>query len=139
MLVLGRGTVRAFTRNGYDWSDRYPSIVASAAELRCRSAILDGEVIVQNARGASDFEGLQHALKHRPHSLIFYAFDLLHLDGNDVRALPLVDRRAKLKELIGEDGTGALQFSEEFIGDAAAFFCACAHPGIVNIGRRGCA
>ena len=55
---------------------------------------------MQDARGASDFEGLQHALKHRPHSLIFYAFDILHLHSNDLRALPLVDRRAKLKELI---------------------------------------
>ena len=116
MLVLDRGTVRAFTRNGHNWSDRYPGIVASAAKLKCRSASLDGEVIVQDARGASDFEGLQHALKHRPHSLIFYAFDILHLDGNDLRAWLLIDRRAKLKTLIGDEGKGALQFSEEFIG-----------------------
>ena len=79
LLVLDRGSVRAFTRNGHDWSDRYPGIVDSAARLGCKSAILDGEVIVQDLRGASDFEGLHHALKHRPHSLIFYAFDLLHL------------------------------------------------------------
>ena len=133
ILVLDRGTVRAFTRNGHDWTDRYPGIAACAPRLGCRSAILDGEVIVQDARGASDFEGLQHALKHRPHSLIFYAFDLLHLDGNDLRALPLIDRRAKLKALIGEEGTGALQFSEEFIGDAAAFFRACAKHGLEGI------
>ena len=133
MLVLDRGTVRAFTRNGHDWSDRYPGVVASAGRLSCRSAVLDGEVIVQDARGASDFEGLQHALKHRPHSLIFYAFDLVHLGGNDLRALPLIDRRAKLKALIGEDGTGALQFSEEFIGDAAAFFRACAKHRLEGI------
>ena len=124
--MLDGGSVRAFTRNGHDWSDRYPGIVASAARLDCRSAILDGEVIVQNARGASDFVGLQHALKHRPHSLIFYAFDILHLDGNDLRALPLMERRAKLKDLVGEKGVAALQFSEEFIGDGAALFRGCA-------------
>ena len=133
MLVLDRGSIRAFTRNGHDWSDRYPGIVASAARLGCRSAILDGEVIVQNTRGASDFEGLQHALKHRPHSLIFYAFDLLHLDGNDLRALPLVDRRAELKKLIGEEGAGALQFSEEFVGDGAALFRECAKHELEGI------
>ena len=133
MLVLDRGTVRAFTRNGYDWSDRYPGIVTSAAGLKCRSAILDGEVIVQDALGASDFEGLQHALKHRPHSLIFYVFDILHLGGNDLRALPLVERRAKLKALIGDESTGPLQFSEEFIGDGAALFRACAKHQLEGI------
>ena len=125
--------VRAFTRNGHDWTDRYPGIAACAARLGCRSAILDGEVIVQDARGASDFDGLQHALKHRPHSLIFYAFDLLRLDGNDLRALPLTDRRAKLKKLIGAEVTGALQFSEEFIGDGAALFRACAKHQLEGI------
>ena len=133
LLVRDQGSVRAFTRNGHGWSDRYPGVVASAARLRCRSAILDGEVIVQDARGASDFEGLQHALKHRPHSLIFYAFDLLHLDGKDLRALPLIERRANLKNLIGEDGAGALQFSEEFIGEGAALFRACAKHQLEGI------
>ena len=88
---------------------------------------------MQNERGASDFEGLQHALKHRPHALLFYAFDLLHLDGKDLRALPLIDRRERLKELIGEEGTGALQFSEEFIGDGAALFRACAKHQLEGI------
>ena len=133
LLLRDRCSVRAFTRNGHDWSDRYPGIVDSAAGLECRSAILDGEVIVQDVRGASDFAGLQHALKHRPHSLIFYAFDLLHLDGKDLRALPLIERRAKLKELIGGDGAGALQFSEEFIGDGAALFRACAKHRLEGI------
>ena len=107
VLVLDRGSVRAFTRNGHDWSDGYPAIVASVAELRCRSAILDGEVIVQDGRGAADFEALQRALRGRPHSLIFSAFDVLHLDGNDLRDLPLVERRARLKKLIGDEGAGA--------------------------------
>ena len=97
LLVLDRGSVRAFTRNGHDWSDRYPGIVASAARLGCRAAILDGEVIVQDPRGASDFGALQQALRHWSHELIFYTFDILHLDGIDLRALPLVDRRAKLR------------------------------------------
>ena len=55
-VVIERGQARVFTRNGYDWSDRYPSIVRAAASLRCKSAIIDGEAIVQNGNGASDFE-----------------------------------------------------------------------------------
>jgi len=126
MLVVERGTARAYTRNGHDWSDRYPGIIAAARKLPCRSAILDGEVIVQDARGVSDFEALQAALRSQPAQLIFYAFDLLHLDGKDLREKPLIERRTKLKRLIEQDPDNRIQFSEEFIGDAAAFFHACA-------------
>jgi len=56
----------AHTRNGHNWSDRYPGIIAAARKLSCRSAILDGEVIVQDARGVSDFEALHVALRPRP-------------------------------------------------------------------------
>jgi bifunctional non-homologous end joining protein LigD len=51
MLVVERGAARSYTRNGHDWSGRYPGIIAAARNLRCRSAILDGEVIVQDGRG----------------------------------------------------------------------------------------
>jgi bifunctional non-homologous end joining protein LigD len=125
MLLVKRGTALAHTRNGHDWSDRYPGIVAAAGKLPCRNAILDGEVIVQDARGVSDFEALQAALRSQPTRLIFYAFDLLHLDGKDLRDIPLVERRAKLQTLLGSLES-PLQFSEEFIGDADAFFRACA-------------
>jgi bifunctional non-homologous end joining protein LigD len=93
--------------------------------LNCQSAILDGEVIVQDRRGASDFGSLQAALRARRAPLIFYAFDLLHLDGKDLRERPLIERRAKLRALIGSDAS-PLQFGEEFVGDGAAFFRTCA-------------
>jgi len=126
MLLVERGAARAHTRNGHNWSDRYPGIIAAARKLPCRSAILDGEVIVQDARGVSDFEALQAALRSQPARLIFYAFDLLHLDGKDLLDRPLVERRAKLQTLLDRDLESPLQFSEEFVGDAAAFFRACA-------------
>jgi bifunctional non-homologous end joining protein LigD len=78
-VLVERG--RVLTRNGYDWTDRYPSIVRTAAKLRCKSAIIDGEAIVQDGDGASNFEALSSALRRQPHSIILYAFDLLHLDG----------------------------------------------------------
>src|SRR5262245_21124087 len=81
-LVIERCKARVFSRNGYDWSDRYPGIVRAAAKLQCKSAIIDGEAIVQNGHGASDFEA---ALRRQPHSIFLYAFDLLHLDGKDLR------------------------------------------------------
>src|SRR6516162_4892225 len=126
MLVIERSTAHAYTRNGHDWSDRYPGIIMAARKLPCRAAILDGEVIVQDGRGVSDFEALQTALRSKSANVVFYAFDLLHLDGKDLRERPLIERRAKLKRLIAGDSKSQLQFSDEFVGDAAAFFRACA-------------
>jgi ATP-dependent DNA ligase len=75
--------VCAYTRNGFDWSDCYSSVIRAAAKLRCKSAIIDGEVIVQDERGVSDFEALKFAISWQPQGLIFYAFDLLHMNGKD--------------------------------------------------------
>ena len=106
-VLVERGEARVFTRNGYDWSDRYPSIVRAATNLRCQSAIIDGEAIVQNGHGASDFEALSTAMRRQPHSIILYAFDLLHLDGKDLRQQTLMERRASLKTLLGKQMTEA--------------------------------
>jgi bifunctional non-homologous end joining protein LigD len=130
-VLLGRGQARVFTRNGYDWSDRYPSIVRSAANLHCQSAIIDGEAIVQNGNGASDFEALSSALRRQPHSM--YAFDLLHLDGKDLRQQTLIERRASLRHLLGADDQSRIQFSDEFDGDGDALFKACAEQGLEGI------
>jgi bifunctional non-homologous end joining protein LigD len=111
LLIVERRKARAYTRNGFDWTDRYPAITKAAAKLDCRSAIIDGEVIVQNEHGVSDFEALKSALRWRPQSLILCAFDLLHLNGKDLRLIPTEH---------------PFLFSEEFTGDAAAFFQACA-------------
>ena len=96
-VVIERGQVRVFSRNGHDWSDRYPSIVRAAANLHCQSAIIDGEAIVQDGDGASNFEALSSAMRRQPHSIILYAFDLLHLDGKDFRQQTLLERRAQLE------------------------------------------
>ena len=133
LLVVERGNACAYTRNGFDWSDRYPGIISAAAKLRCRAAILDGEVIVQGEGGVSDFEALRSAIRWQPHKLLFYAFDILHLDGHDLRDQPLLERRAKLKELVGRDRTCPLQICDEFTGDSAAFFRACAAHGLEGV------
>jgi ATP-dependent DNA ligase len=98
MLVIERSTAHAYTRNGHDWSDRYPGIIMAARKLPCRNAILDSEVIVQDGRGVSDFEALQIALRSKTAHLIFYAFDLLHLDGIDLRDKPLLEGIASFRD-----------------------------------------
>jgi bifunctional non-homologous end joining protein LigD len=132
-VVIDRGQARVFSRNGHDWSDRYPSIVRAAAKLRCQSAIIDGEAIVQNGDGASDFEALGSAMRRNPHSIILYGFDLLHLDGKDLRQQTLMERRASLKQLVGTDAQSRIQFSDEFNGDGDALFKACAERALEGI------
>ena len=72
---------------------------------------------MQDAKGASDFEALSSAMRLRPECVILYAFDLMHLNGNDLRQDALIERRAILKALLGDDEEGRIQFSEEFDGD----------------------
>ena len=131
LLIIERRKARAYTRNGFDWTDRYSAIMNVAAKLDCRSAIIDGEVIVQNEDGGSNFEALRSAIRWSPQCLIFCAFDLLHLNGKDLREQPLLERRAKLKGLVLSEHP--FLFSEEFIGDADAFFQACAHHQLEGI------
>ena len=82
-----------------------PGIVRAASDLRCRSAIIDGEAIVQDGNGASDFDALPAAIQSRSNSIILCAFDLLHLNGVDLRQQILLDRRAELSHLLGGDPT----------------------------------
>ena len=86
LLLIENGEGRVFARNGHDWSDRYPGIVRAAAQIKCRSAIIDGGTIVQDLNGASDFDALALAMRSRSEQIVFYAFDLLHLNGRDIRA-----------------------------------------------------
>jgi bifunctional non-homologous end joining protein LigD len=88
------GTVRLYTRCGYDWTGRYPAISGTATLLRVRSFTLDGEAVVCGPDGVSIFDAL-----HRRGTVSearLYAFDLLELDGEDLRGLPLAERKKRL-------------------------------------------
>jgi bifunctional non-homologous end joining protein LigD len=89
LLAVGGGKARAYTRSGLDWSAKFASVVKAAAGLEVGSALIDGEVVVLDANGRSDFQALQGALKGGKANLIFFAFDLLELDGHDLRRQPL--------------------------------------------------
>jgi bifunctional non-homologous end joining protein LigD len=120
-LIVEHGKARALTRRGFDWSDKYGPIVEAAAALKAKSAIVDGEVVVFNDNGVSDFQALRSAIRWQPERLVFIAFDLLHVDGKDLGNLPLLTRRALLQELIDEEG-GAIQFSHHISGNGGDFF-----------------
>ena len=86
--------VRLFTRNGHDWSDRYPLITEAALRNRNTSFVVDGEAVLLGVDGSSDFDGL-HSRKHDD-EVQFYAFDMLVSDGDDLRKLPLTMRKTNL-------------------------------------------
>ncbi|MET0542638.1 MAG: DNA ligase D [Variovorax sp.] len=112
--IEGR-SVRCFTRNGHDWSARMPELVAALGKLNARSAWLDGEIVVDNDQGAPDFQALQNAFERgATQQIAYWLFDLLFLDGRDLRELPLVQRRAMLADLLGEQPPPALRLSQAF-------------------------
>ena len=96
--------VRMLTRNGYDWSDRYPLIVEAALRNRCTSFVVDGEAVLLGVDGISDFNGL-HSRKHDD-EVMLYAFDILTLEGDDLRSPPLHLRKTKLARLLARRPEG---------------------------------
>jgi bifunctional non-homologous end joining protein LigD len=109
------GKVRLLTRSGLDWTEKFgKEIRAILAALPLKEAIVDGEVVVEGAGHASDFSALQADLSEgRSDRMVFYVFDLLYLDGYDLRPAPLVERKATLRGLM-PDSSGALRFSDHF-------------------------
>ncbi|CDX27533.1 DNA ligase D [Mesorhizobium plurifarium] len=109
--------VRLFTRAGLDWTEKFEGpITAALAKLKCRDAIIDGEVVVLADNGVSSFPLLQADLSaRRADRMIYYVFDLMRLDGEDLRREPLVERKQALAELLGEQPEdSALRFSDHF-------------------------
>ena len=87
---------------GRDWTAPYHGWWTHAPNS-CRAALINGEVIVQDENGISDFDALHSAIYKAPHWIVFFAFDLLHLDGQDLKRSQLIDRRAALRKLIEPD------------------------------------
>lgn len=119
-LIIDEDGIRIYTRNGHDWTAKYRDLIREANSLSAESAIIDGEIIVLNDAGLSDFGELRKAITRRQHDLYFVTFDLLHLNGHDLRDMACEGRRDILASMI-EPG-GRIQFSEPLPGDAASIF-----------------
>ena len=139
ILLVDGGNAQAFTRNRNDWTARYPGIVAAAEKLRCRSAVIDGEVIVQDEAGRSDFTAVQEAIRWHPERLVFFAFDLPFLNDEDLREAPLEERREFLQIIITqsfqgrERGRARIQFSHCAVGNGPAVFAEAEKLGLEGI------
>jgi bifunctional non-homologous end joining protein LigD len=105
---LVNAAVKVFTRRGHDWTKRFRKIADDAWHISAGSAIIDGEVVAPAEDGTTDFSVLQNELKGKSTRITLVAFDLLYLNGYDLRKLPLIERKAQLKKIV--EGTD-VQFS----------------------------
>jgi bifunctional non-homologous end joining protein LigD len=104
-LLLKNGEhVQIRSRNGRDLTSTYPSLAASGRRLQADQALLDGEIVAVDANGLPSFQALQHRGAHTRHAIAFYAFDLLHLAGEDLTGATLQERRARLPEVLDDSG-----------------------------------
>ena len=112
---LNDGAAELKTRTGLDWTAKFKPIADAVAKFRAANAIIDGEVVVDVGNGISDFSTLQADLSSgRTDRFAYYAFDLLFLDGEDLRKRPLLERKAALAELVGKKRDGRVRLSEDF-------------------------
>jgi bifunctional non-homologous end joining protein LigD len=129
------GLASLWTRGGLDWSHRFPTIAVAVGSLKATSLVMDGEVISADERGAANFSALQDDLSNsRYDRMIYYAFDILYLDGFDLRAAPLTERKRVPAGLLQESGdVGPLALSEHFEADADAMFGQACDMGLEGI------
>jgi bifunctional non-homologous end joining protein LigD len=133
----GARSTKLLTRKGLDWTARMPDIAKAAARLDVTSAILDGEAVALDDRGVSDFAALQAAFQEgRQRYITYFAFDILHLDGHNLRNLSLSDRREILAGVLpGKGDDSPLRLSESLEADGKEVFkkaCALGAEGIVS-------
>ena len=137
LCELKDGKVRIITRNGKDWTDRFGPVAEAIAGLPAQEALLDGEVAVLLPNGTTSFQALQNALGGGNENLVYFAFDILHLDGYDLRPVPLLQRKEALAALVSSrDGT--LRLSDHVQGAGEEFYrhaCDFALEGIIS--KRG--
>ncbi|MBK8082390.1 MAG: DNA ligase D [Devosia sp.] len=133
---LEAGKVTLVTRAGLDWTRRYGTLPRAFESLSCKSAVIDGEIVVPDENGIARFAALQEALSSGAgNRLVYYAFDLLHLDGWDLRAVPIEKRKELLAQLLGGrvEPSTAIQFSDHVVGDGGALFDRASELGLEGI------
>jgi bifunctional non-homologous end joining protein LigD len=129
-----RGRLRLFTRTGIDWSARFPALVKELARLELPSGWYDGEVVALNEKGIPDFGRLQASFEEsQARDAILYLFDVPYLQGSDLRAVPLVERRGLLQRLLLARTSATVRFSDEFKEDPARILASACHLGLEGV------
>jgi bifunctional non-homologous end joining protein LigD len=125
--------VRLITRNGHAFTERYPKVAAALDRLPCRSCVIDGEVVIVDEEGRAVFDRLQNGPRTKPEAILF-AFDLLELNGQDLKREPLLTRKTTLLSLL-KGAPAGIVFNEHLEGDGVMIFrhaCRLGCEGIVS-------
>jgi bifunctional non-homologous end joining protein LigD len=128
-----RGRVRLTTRSGLDWTSRFPAIEAAMRRLGVDDVVLDGEAVVFDANGTTSFQRMVEALKEKPQSIVLQAFDVLRLDGWDVRDVPLLDRKRLLSDVVARAETKAITVADHVVGDGPRMLREACKAGVEGI------
>lgn len=129
--IIAGGKARLMTRGGHDWSSRFPETAAALAKLP--DCILDGELVAPNEQGQADFAALQSAMERKATGqLAYHAFDLLALRGKDLRALPLTERKVRLRKLL-KDAPRSIVHVEAFAEPGEAVLRSACRMGLEGI------
>jgi bifunctional non-homologous end joining protein LigD len=131
LLLKDGNRIRILSRNDKDLTHMYPTVAAAGLRLKAEQAVVDGEIVALAKDGRPSFQALQHRSSHARHTIVFYAFDLLQLDGRDLMNEPLSERRARMPKVIGEDVT--LRLSRDLPGSVAAIVQALRAAGIEGV------
>ncbi|MEI2302122.1 DNA ligase D [Ensifer sp. MJa1] len=136
MADISNGKVRLITRSGLDWTKRYSDLPEAFQKLPCREALIDGEIVVLDDKGISRFALLQDALSTGTDGkLVFYAFDIVYLDGWNLAEVPLEKRKRLLEQVLGWQlsSRSAIQFSDHVEGDGRGLYEQASELGLEGI------
>jgi len=135
LLSIGGGEAKVFTRSGLDWSDKFPEIVEAARGIECDSALLDGEIVKLDDKGNTGFSALQQAISEGGRGLTLFLFDALEIDGEDLTALPNIERKARLATLLGPGRPPDILYADHIVGHGEKLFdamCRAGQEGIIS-------
>ena len=134
---LSRGQARFLSRNGKDWTEKFPGLLEALKNFPAANAILDGEIVILDKEGRSSFQKLQQAMKSSSSPFIFEIFDLVYLDGFNITRTPLRERKALLQELLTSDklkgNRRQLRYSDHVEGNGPQFFKQACEHGIEGV------
>jgi bifunctional non-homologous end joining protein LigD len=123
--------VRLYSRRFNDWTDQFPTVAQAVAKLPCERALIDGEVAAVLPDGRTSFQALQNAFAGTGANLCYFVFDLLSLDGDDLRAQPLIERKQRLHALVRKPGL--IRYSDHVEGSGQKFFELACKQGLEGI------
>jgi len=115
------GKVHLVSRRKNSLNERFPELREIGKALKAKAALIDGEIVALGEDGLPEFDALRFR-RGRKCSIVFYAFDLLHLDGFDLTGCPLIKRKALLKRILPKDNTGRIRFTDHIAGNGEALF-----------------